>query len=62
MDHQDVVIAMDGRVLHGGQWIKPVDFAEAEVERGELPSLKGASPIALPQLEADQEGEIDGIQ
>ena len=50
MNQQEVTIAMDGQVLRGRGWVTPADWAEAEVARGELGSMKGATSVELPSL------------
>lgn len=46
-----VTITEDGRVLHGSTWTLPSDYQAAEVERGDLASLKGCTPETLPSLD-----------
>ena len=47
-------IFMDGRLLVGGEWVRPTDWQSDEVELGLLPAMKGASPVELPTLGDDQ--------
>ena len=52
-----ITIVQDGQELHGTTWVKPEDFAIEEVQRNELPSLKGTTPLTLPWLDAEDTGE-----
>lgn len=54
---QCVTISEDGKLLTGSQWITPSDYQEAEVEAGELASLKGCTPPTLPGLDGEDTGE-----
>ena len=50
----DVFLAsdmLDGQTLTGTEWIVPDDYATQEVERHDLPSLKGMTDTELPVLE-----------
>ena len=44
----EIIMLEDGKLLTGSDWIKPQDFAQAEVLDGSLPSMKGVSPLELP--------------
>ena len=52
----EITITEDGRTMHGSDWIKPQDFAEAEVADGSLPSMKGVSPLELPGFDDQARG------
>lgn len=43
-------IYMDGRLLVGGEWVRPSHWQEADLAAGLLPGLKGATPEVLPSL------------
>lgn len=46
-----VEIVQDGRLMVGTSWVTPTDYQDQEVERHELPSLKGVTPVEWPELE-----------
>ena len=50
---KSITIVQDGKTLHGSTWIKPQDYSEAEVARGDLASLKGMTPPGWPTLDND---------
>lgn len=54
-----VVIREDGRLLTGGEWVKPSDYQTEEVANNALPSLKGCTPPTLPSLD-DQNHPAEG--
>jgi len=41
----------DGRTLRGNEWTRPDDYLDDDLASGRLPSLKGATPTELPELE-----------
>ncbi len=47
-----VFIHEDGTVLIGTEWIVPREYQTNEVERRELPSMKGVTPRVLPTLDS----------
>jgi hypothetical protein len=52
----EIIMLEDGKLLTGSDWIKPQDFAEAEVADGSLPSMKGVSPLELPGFDDQARG------
>ena len=46
-----VQIHEDGTTLTGRDWVFPQDYQTEEVERHDLPSLKGMTDTELPTLE-----------
>lgn len=54
----EIIMLEDGKLLTGSDWIKPQDFAEAEVADGSLPSMKGCTPSEWPGLDDDQAREV----
>lgn len=50
---EPVTIHQDGKLLTGSTWVTPQDFATEEVQRKELPSLKGCTPSEWPTLDAE---------
>ncbi|NLS95981.1 MAG: hypothetical protein GXX96_27915 [Planctomycetaceae bacterium] len=51
MTETRVEIEQDGTMLHGGEWVTPQRLIDLDIEAGNLPSLKGVTPIDWPTLE-----------
>lgn len=50
---EGISMVEDGAVLVGNGWTLPSDYADDEIRRGELASLKGITPVELPMLNDD---------
>lgn len=47
-------IQMDGETLTCTVRVTPQDYQDAEVERHDLPGMKGATPTTLDELESTE--------
>lgn len=57
MTRETISMIEDGHHLTGTSWTLPSDYADDEIRRRELPSLKGASPTRLPGLGDQDDSE-----